>query len=126
MTQFSAGKDAAFGGDLSVFFLADLVQWLNNHKKTGQLWLSKSYQRGSIYFENGNIKFARLSDQNGEKAIFEMFKWKKGKFEFETGKFELTENITKTTLELLLEFNKDMDENRFQAYQSLIKNSKKF
>jgi len=126
MSQVGNGKDTAFYGDLSVFLLADLVQWLNNHKKTGQLWLSQSYQRGSIYFDNGNIKFARLGDQNGEKAIFEMFKWKKGKFEFETGKFDLTENIAKTTLELLLEFNKDVDENRFQAYKSLIKNSKNY
>jgi hypothetical protein len=90
------------------------------------LWVSKSYQRGSIYFENGNIKFACLGDQNGEKAIFEMFKWKKGKFEFETGKFELTENISKTALELLLEFSKEADENRFQTYRSFIKHSKDF
>lgn len=106
---------AAFIGNLEEFLLADLIQWLHNHKKTGQLWISHLYERGSIYFEDGKIKSAIFKDLTGEDAIFQMLSWKKGRFEFESGKSAFTENVAMETLKILLDYSKQCDERQTQT-----------
>lgn len=100
----------AFIGELREFLLPDLIQWLYNHKKTGRLWVSRGYRRGSIYFDKGNIKHAVLEEKSGEEAIYEMLPWKSGRFEFEAGEVIHQVNVVKETFELLLEYSKQEDE----------------
>ena len=115
ISNFAKKSLAAFVGDIEEFFLADLIQWLHNHKKTGQLWLSYLYERGSIYFEDGKIKSAISKNKTGENAIFQMLSWQKGRFEFESGKVVFNENITMGTLEILLDYSKQFDEKQTPA-----------
>ncbi len=110
MLKFEKTCSNTFIGDLGEFLLSDLIQLFHNHNKTGRLWISRQYQRGSIYFDNGNIKSARLNDYTGESAIYKMLNWKKGRFEFESGEFAVSGNVEKTTLNILLEFSKQADE----------------
>ncbi len=103
-------KIAAFNGDLREFHLSDLIQWLQQNKKTGRLWLTRLYQRGSLYFSEGNILSAHFSELEGEQAIFRMFRWQQGRFEFEAGEFPIVQNVTKSTVEILLAGSQRQDE----------------
>ena len=112
----------AISGELSEFMMLELIQWLHNNKKTGRLWLSRLYQRGSIYFEQGNIVQARLGDEEGEEAIYKMFRWNEGRFEFELGEPPVLRNVHKSTVEILLECGKRKDEADMRAVQTVSPN----
>lgn len=99
-----------FSGELGEFLLLELIQWLHNNSKSGRLWLSHKYQRGSIYLDKGKIIQARLDNLEGEEAIYRIFSWRKGKFEFEVEEGPITSNVKKSTIEILLECSKRMDE----------------
>lgn len=125
MLKFEKTASNVFIGDLREFLLSELIQLFHNHNKTGRLWISRQYQRGSIYFNDGNIKSARLNDYTGEDAIYKMLNWKKGRFEFESGKFSVTSNVKKTTLNILLEHSKQADEMVIEREKNLQNRSKK-
>lgn len=108
--QTLSGRNCIFDGELGEFMMLELVQWLHNNNKTGRLWLSNMYERGSIYFEEGKIVMARLDSLEGEEAIYRMFGWMVGRFEFEVGELLVRRNIEKSTIEILLECSKQMDE----------------
>ena len=101
---------SVFNGELGEFLLLELIQWLHNNSKSGRLWLSNLYQRGSIYLYEGKIVQATLDDLEGEEAIYRMFSWTTGKFEFEIGAEPKTTNIKKSTIELLWNRRKRMEE----------------
>ena len=115
----SARPTYAISGELSEFMMLELIQWLHNNKKTGRLWLSRLYQRGSIYFEDGNVVQARLGDEEGEEAIYRMFRWKEGRFEFELGEQPVLANVSKSTVEILLECGKRADEADIRAQHTI-------
>ena len=108
--QYEANKAVAWYGELSEFHLPELIQWLHQNKKTGRLWLTHLYQRGSIYFLDGNIHSTHFGELEGEEAVFRMFRWQRGRFEFEVGEFPLVQNVSKSTVEILLECSKRLDE----------------
>ncbi len=112
----------AISGELSEFMMLELIQWLHNNKKTGRLWLSRLYQRGSIYFDQGNIVQARLADEEGEEAIYKMFRWPEGRFEFEIGEQPALVNIRKSTVEILLECGRRLDEAEIKSIHSVHSN----
>lgn len=101
-----------FSGELSDFTIVELLQLLNMNKKTGTLWLSQRYQRGCIYFEDGEIKSAALDEQRGEKAIYSLMQWKYGQFDFESGRREEPVSVIKATMEIILECSKRLDEEK--------------
>lgn len=109
----------AIGGELSEFLVIELIQWLHQNQKTGRLWLSRLYHRGSIYFERGNIVHARLGDVEGEEAIYAMSRWREGRFEFEVGPQPLIPNVEKTTMEILLECGRRIDEQKILHPQNV-------
>ncbi|MEE9169026.1 MAG: response regulator [bacterium] len=117
--QNGSPNSIAFDGQLGEFLLLELIQWLHNNNKSGRLWLSKMYERGSILFDDGKIVMARLGDLEGESAIYQMFGWRAGKFEFEVGQGFETSNIKKSTIEILLECSKRMDEQQFYQADSV-------
>lgn len=125
MLKFEKTASSVFIGDLSEFLLSELIQLFHNHNKTGRLWVSRNYQRGSIYFNDGNIKSARLNDYTGEDALYKMLNWKKGRFEFESGEFAEAGNVDKTTLNILLEFSKRADEMVYEPRENFTKQIKK-
>ena len=77
----------AIRGSLSEASLPDVLQLLAMGSKTGCLSLSVDNDSGSIYFENGRISYASLSDREAESddAVFAMFTWTHGAFSFEPG-----------------------------------------
>lgn len=113
------GKNCVFDGELGEFMMLELIQWLHNNNKSGRLWLSNLYERGSIYFDEGKIIMARLDSLEGEEAIYRMFGWMAGRFEFEVGEQFVRRNIKKSTIEILLECSKQMDEQHIYPQPTL-------
>jgi tetratricopeptide (TPR) repeat protein len=77
----------AIRGNLSEASLPDVLQLLAMGSKSGCLTLHVDDASGSIYFENGRISYASLSDREIESddAVFAMFNWTHGAFSFEPG-----------------------------------------
>ena len=77
----------AIRGNLSEASLPDVLQLLAMGSKTGALSLSVPASSGTIYFENGRICHACVTDRTlgTEEAVFAMFKWNDGTFSFEPG-----------------------------------------
>ncbi len=123
--QHFAASARLWTGTLQEFSLLDLVQLLNLEQKTGALWLSSGFSRGVLYFEEGEIQFARLGKLEGEDALFAMSEWKTGQFDFEsTLEEEKEKNVHLPTVKLILQIGKRADErkNDAQVIQEMDKN----
>jgi pSer/pThr/pTyr-binding forkhead associated (FHA) protein len=70
-------------GDLSSMGLSDLLQNLNQNKKTGILSLSTGSMSGKIYIRGGALLGAESEKAVGLKAMYRMLTWKNGDFEFQ-------------------------------------------
>ena len=91
-------------GDLDFFALADLLQVLGSNGSSGTLRLTNSYSPdpGFIYFEKGNPINAVNNKLTGVGAIYSLFGWMDGKFEFSVGEPGCGKNISKNRMEIIL------------------------
>ncbi len=69
-------------GNLTDFTLPDLFQLLGLGKRTGCLKIERKNKTGNIYFDEGMIVYARTDGIRNENAVYEMFSWQEGEFEF--------------------------------------------
>jgi hypothetical protein len=69
-------------GNLTDFTLPDLFQLLGLGKRTGCLEIHKNDKSGKIFFDEGMIVYARANGIRNENAVYEMFSWQNGEFEF--------------------------------------------
>lgn len=76
--------NAAFEGNLSFISLADIFQMLGVNNSSGRLHLTSQYTPDSsvIYFANGNPINATSGKLKGLDAIYALFGWTDGKFQF--------------------------------------------
>ena len=70
-------------GDLSAMGLSDLLQNLNQNKKTGVLTLDTGSYKGKILISEGALLAAESGKSRGMKAMYRMLTWKNGDFEFQ-------------------------------------------
>ncbi len=109
-------------GLLQDFHLTDLIQLFELSRKTGALELTPiGYQPhsaashpappvGRIYFVDGTVIDARLSMLQGEDALFSLFLWQAGSFQFLDGAYPVTRTIHQTNESLLMEGVRRIDE----------------
>jgi len=109
-------------GLLQDFHLTDLIQLFELSQKTGALELTPiGYQPhspashpappvGRIYFVDGTVMDARLSMLEGEDALFSLFLWQAGSFQFLDGAHPITRTISQTNESLLMEGVRRIDE----------------
>jgi len=71
-------------GNLEDFPLADVLQLINMGSRTGVLTISNADGTAQIWFERGQAVHAKMGDWEGEKAVYETFNWKEGRFTFDT------------------------------------------
>jgi CRP-like cAMP-binding protein len=78
------GDPVAISGKLSFINLADLFQILGGNSSTGTLKITSPYapNPGLIYFSDGNPINASTGSLRGLKAIYFLFGWVDGTFEF--------------------------------------------
>jgi len=92
-------------GNLDFLGLADILQLLRNKASTGILRITSEYAKGPgiIYLTSGNIINASCGSLMGLDAIYSLFGWVEGEFEFITEDIKGEDLIQKNTMHLILE-----------------------
>ncbi|MCK5033971.1 MAG: response regulator [Calditrichia bacterium] len=101
----------AFSGDLTDLSIVELVQMLNLNKKSGILRI-EGENNGEIYLKNGQLFGAKTSTKTGEEAVYELVILTEGTFNFELSDKEVDQNIKNSTMNVIMEACRIMDENR--------------
>lgn len=105
----SAGK-TRFTGSLADMGLVDLLQTIDNSKKSGVLYLTSGRTRGAVYFRDGNLVDAELGSLRGEKAIYRTLVWNEGSFEIDFREVRNEDVIQTSTQGVLMEGMRRVDE----------------
>lgn len=103
-------------GDLSFIDLADLLQFLSSAGKSGVVKISSLYvgTPGIIYVLDGHPINAFCDDKKGEEALYSFFGWGEGSFEFTREDFPQERVIQKTTMAIILDALKLVDEGQIE------------
>jgi len=101
----------AFSGDLKDLSIVELVQMLNLNKKSGILKIEGD-KSGEIYLKNGHLCGAKSPAGEGEEAVYELVAIDNGTFNFELSEHDLPQNITNSTMNVIMEACRIMDEKK--------------
>jgi hypothetical protein len=115
--QRAAGRSQHLLGNLKYFDLPFIVQTLAASERTGTLTITDQSQRvfATLYFEAGDVLFAKLGHLRGEEAFYQLFQSPvQDAFNFTNGlpssEFEDDDEIGTTTAGLLMEAAHQQDE----------------
>ncbi len=100
-----------FGGDLSDLSIVELVQMLNLNRKSGVLKIEAKLA-GEIYLKDGQLHAAKCLDLIGEQAVYKLVELQDGKFNFELSEVSIERNIEGSTMNVIMEACRIMDESR--------------
>jgi len=103
-----------FAGQLSFLNLGELLQLVGSSSATGHLRAYSPFlaEAGVIVFENGNPIDAKIGTQFGVEALFALFGWTEGRFEFTREPVACVRTIQKGRMELILDGLRLLDEGR--------------
>jgi len=106
----------AFAGDLSFLNLGELLQLLGTSGGSGILRIISKHapEPGLIYVEKGNPIDASNGSQSGLDAIYSLFGWTEGQFEFVREDVTCGKTITKSRMEIILDGLRMLDEGKVQ------------
>ena len=111
LTGVAAKEPAvALSGRIEEMELSEVVQFVGMSRKTGVLKVRAPDSSGTLVFQDGELIDATSADRNGEAAVFELLKLREGSFEFFLHSSPPTRTIQRSTLHLLLETHRLMDE----------------
>jgi CRP-like cAMP-binding protein len=104
----------AIAGDLKFLNLGEVVQLLGTTAETGTLCITSQYasQPGMIYIEKGNPINATNGSKAGLDALFSLFGWIDGQFEFVKENVTCEKAITKSRMEIILDGLRLLDEGK--------------
>jgi predicted regulator of Ras-like GTPase activity (Roadblock/LC7/MglB family) len=97
-------------GSLNDMAIADLIQLNCLDRKTAKLQIQHASQQATIFFKNGNFVHAVLGNQVGEEVIYQILKWKDGKFNLERGVEPPTVSNHRSWSSVLMEGARRLDE----------------
>lgn len=108
--------NVAFAGNLSFLNLGELMQLFGTTGGTGALYISSDYasQLGVIYIENGNPIDAANGAKTGLDALFSLFGWIDGQFEFIQEDITCQKVITQSRMEIILNGLRLLDEGQVE------------
>lgn len=98
-----------FSGDLAELSIVELVQMLNLNKKTGILHINTAI-KGKIYLKDGHLFAVEANGIKGEEAMYELVAQESGTFNFQLTDYNLDRNITNSTMNVIMEACRIMDE----------------
>jgi len=112
---------AALAGSLSFISLADIFQILGGNSSTGVMRITSQHtpDPGLIYFVNGDPINATSGPLSGLDAIYALFGWIEGKFEFYEEKVQIGRVIKKNRMEILLDAMRMLDDGLIKKVGSL-------
>lgn len=97
-------------GTLSDFSIADLFQLLGLGQRTGCLRLQNSGGNGEVYFSEGWIIYAKYGRTESEDAVYKMFNWSDGRFDFDVDAVPAKKTMMVDWQNLILEAARRTDE----------------
>ncbi len=102
----------AFAGNLSFLNLGELLQLLGTTAGTGIVQINSNYasQPGLIYIDKGNPINAANGSKTGVDALFSLFGWTDGQFEFIQEDVTCEKVINKSRMEIILDGMRMLDE----------------
>lgn len=105
-------ENNVLAGNLKFLALGDIMQLLGANSSTGILRLISRYasEPGFIYFEGGNPINASCGNKTGLEAIYSLFGWTDGEFEFSMENTSVQKIITKSRMGIILEGLKMVDD----------------
>ncbi|MDG5814933.1 DUF4388 domain-containing protein [Chitinispirillales bacterium ANBcel5] len=103
-------KSSALEGIIKDGNLLEVLQFIEIGSKTGCLMIETKSPFGLMYFNRGRIIYAATPKSQGKKAIFSILNLKSGKFRFVLNKTPKSANLNLSTLEILMEWTKELDE----------------
>jgi hypothetical protein len=104
-----------FSGSLLFLSLADVFQLLGGNNCTGKLTLRSQYSAdmGVIYFVGGNPTNAYCGALKGLTAVYALFGWTDGKYDFSEEELTgLEPDINKSMMELVLDVSRLLDDGK--------------
>lgn len=99
-------------GKIPDFLLMEILQILHMTQKSGTLIVKSDANVGKIGVLDGKLVWSEQALLEGEEAIVAMALWKKGSFEFECDLISTKYNITKPTMEVILNCCNVLDEKK--------------
>ncbi len=102
----------AIAGDLTFINLGELLQMLGSNGSSGVLRIFSEQvpEPGVIYFEKGNPIDAQAKGSDGLDAIYALFGWLVGRFEFVQEVVSCEKTINKSRMEIILDGLRMLDE----------------
>lgn len=103
---------ALLAGDLRFVTLSDLFQILGGNHNTGILHMTSQHAPtpGLIYFVNGNPVNAMCGPLVGLDAIYALFGWTEGRFEFHQQAVQVEHVVKNSRMEIILDGLRMLDE----------------
>jgi hypothetical protein len=103
---------AVMQGDLAECSVPDLLQFLQGTRKQGQLLIESSLlgKPAGVYFSQGEVIHAYCPPKEGVPAIFQLLKWREGRFAFLKDMAPTQRTIHQDLQNLLLEGLRQIDE----------------
>jgi CRP-like cAMP-binding protein len=109
-------KNSDLSGSLSFLNLGELLNLLGTNGSSGVLRISSSHttQPGLVYLDKGNPINATNGSQSGLDAVFALFGWTQGIFEFTEKDVTVEKAITKSRMEIILDGLRLLDEGKIE------------
>ena len=103
-------------GKLSFLNLGELLQIIGSSGATGTLKIISDFTSapGEIFIENGNAVNAATATLSGLDALFGLFGWSEGRFEFSRGPVNCANTINKGRMEIILDGLRLLDEGKIE------------
>jgi CRP-like cAMP-binding protein len=110
-------SDTAFSGNLTYFSVGDLIQLIGSNGSTGVLQIKSPYSAntGEIYFLNGNPIDAVCGSKTGLDAVYALFGYKEGEFDFSLKKKSHHVAIHESRMKIMLNGYKMLDDGEIEV-----------
>jgi len=119
---------ASLTGSLAFLSFVDVLQLLGSNGSSGVLRVQSKYAAGPgvVYFDNGNPIDASNGAMKGLDALFSLFGWSEGDFEFNQDDVKRKKVITNTRMEVILDGLKRLDDGQVEKLgpETLVKSVK--
>ena len=109
-------KTAVFSGKLDFLDLGELLQILGTNISSGTLRLTSKYSEapGLIYVNDGNPVEASIGNLSGMDALYALFGWIDGEFEFCSEDVDKKNVINKNRMEIILDGARMLDDGKIE------------
>lgn len=111
-------KKAVLAGNLTFLNLGDLLQLLSTDSRTGVLRIANPHfkEPGSIFIKSGNPIDALAGDKTGVDAMYSLFGWVSGSFEFILEDVKRPDVIKKRMMAIVLDALRIVDEGGIEKF----------